>query len=99
MTGARHTLEYRAAADDRRRRDGRVWRWVLRLILAGIVVLLAYIFLLSVLGGIVLLVSSFVLPSFKLGLVAVGLLFASGLNFYLMFRLARVLDRHGAAPQ
>jgi hypothetical protein len=91
MTEARPTLEYRAAADDRRQRLGRVLRFLPKTVLIVGVILFAYLFLLCVLGAILLGVASLVSQDFKLALAAGASVGFALLCFVLMMGCARVM--------
>jgi hypothetical protein len=91
VTEARPTLEYRAAADDRRQSVGRVLRLFPKTVLVVGVVLFAYLFLLCVLGAILLGVASLVSQDFKLGLAAGACAGFGMLCFVLMMGCARVM--------
>jgi hypothetical protein len=91
MTEARPTLEYRAAADDRRQSLGQVLRFLPKTVLVIGVILFAYLFLLCVLGAILLGVASLVSLDPRLGLAAGASAGFAMLCFVLMMGCARVM--------
>lgn len=97
MTEARPTLEYRAAADDRRQRFDRWARMVPRFVLITLVIVLAYAFLVGLLGGITMMVAGLVAGDFRMMLLAGGVFAGSAVCFLLMLYCARVLSGTDAA--
>lgn len=90
MTEARPTLEYRAAADDRRQNLGRV-RPLLKTVLMTGVILFAYLFLLCALGAVSLGAASLVLLDSGMALAAAACTGFGILCFVLMMGCARVM--------
>ena len=91
MTEARPTLEYRAAADDRRQSLERWAKRVPRFVLITLVILLAYAFLVGLLGGITAMVAGVVGSDLRMVMLAGGVFVGSTVCFLLMLFCARVL--------
>lgn len=91
MTEARPTLEYRAAADDRRQSFERWAKRVPRFVLVTLVILLAYAFLVGLLGGITAMVAGVVGWDLQMVMVAGGVFAGSTVCFLLMLFCARIL--------
>jgi len=91
MTEARPTLEYRAAADDRRQSLERWAKRVPRFVLIALVILLAYAFLVGLLGGITAIVAGVVGSDLQMVMVAGGVFAGSTVCFLLMLFFARIL--------
>jgi hypothetical protein len=90
MIEARPMLEYRAAADDRRQRTGFKAGMILRIVLVPLLILVGYIFLLGLLGGVATMVASLVSWDLQMFLLASGCFVVSTVCFLLILFCARV---------
>ncbi len=97
MTEPVAKLEYRAAADDRRQSFERWARMVPRFLLITLVIVLAYAFLVGLLGGITIMVEGLVAGDLRMVLLSGGVFAGSTVCFLLMLFCARVLSGTGAA--
>jgi len=91
MIGAKPTLDYRAAADDRRHRFEHLLRRVPRFLLIVAAILCAYFFLICALGGIVFTMAAIVGTDSSLGIVAAMSLGLAVLCFLLMLFIGKAM--------